>query len=580
MWGPGFVKAGCHPFLGKAHNFTYAYSGCILSPDTSESRDTWQGIIQLNSPTFVISKTERLANKKMTLVPTVNAISFYSDVDSQIARYKAVKLKFLQTYGEDATLIARAPGRVNLIGEHIDYCHFSVLPMAIEVDVIAPFAPSGNSTVTITNTDPKFSKERFDIPQDGSLVEIDKSNPTWGDYFKCAIIVAQNYIIESHPQLWVDKKKRLRGLNALFDGTVPTGGGLSSSAAFCICATLAILYVNGVTEISKEDLTKITVVSEHYVGLNNGGMDQCASINGEPNKALLVLFKPELKSRPFGLPSTDPETIFLVTNSLITANKTETAPTNYNLRVVEVAVAADLLARKFNLKVPQDSNLETASLRGSFDAYYTQKLQQASWDGLNIDLGIERLSKMLELIENVYPGTQKEGLTSEEAARAVGLTLEQFHAKYLSRFPVHYEKLNLYRRSKHVYSDALRVLQTISIAKKFDGDSHKFLNEFGKLLNESQVSTKELNQASASGCDELCDLGVSNGAYGSRVTGAGFGGSIVHMTTVDRLPGLVEAITEKYYKKHFPDISKESLSSAIVVSKPSQGACLVDFRYM
>lgn len=513
----------------------------------------------------------------MTLVPTVHDISFYSDKETQLARYNAVRVKFSQIYGQDAKLIARAPGRVNLIGEHIDYCHFSVLPMAIEVDVIAPFAPSETSTITISNTDSKFSTKSFEIPQDGSFVEIDETNPSWGDYFKCGVIVAHKYIIEKYPHILDGGKKPLKGLNALFDGTVPTGGGLSSSAAFCICATLAILHVNGITQISKEDLTKITVVSEHYVGLNNGGMDQCASVNGEPNKVLLILFKPELKSTPFELPKTEPETIFLVTNSLITANKTETAPTNYNLRVVEVAVAADLLAHKFGLKVKQDSNLDSATLRGSFDAYFTQKLQQPSWDGGDIDLGIERLSKMLELIESVYSDSQKEGFTTEEAAAAVGLTVDQFHATYLSQFPVRYEKLNLFRRSKHVYSDSLRVLQTISLARKFDGDSEKYLHEFGKLMNESQVSTKELNQASAPGCDLLCAIGIANGAFGSRVTGAGFGGSIVHLTTVDRLPKLVKSITEQYYEKEFPGISKESLDSAIVVSKPSQGACLVDF---
>lgn len=449
--------------------------------------------------------------------------------------------------------------------------------MAIEVDVIAPFSPSGDSTITISNTDPKFSQQTFELPQDGSLVDIDESTPSWGDYFKCGVIVAQKYILDTQPHLLDGGKKPLKGLHALFDGTVPTGGGLSSSAAFCICATLAILQVNGITEISKADLTKITVVSEHYVGLNNGGMDQCASVNGEPNKVLLILFKPELTSTPFELPKTKPETIFLVTNSLITANKTETAPTNYNLRVVEVAVAADLIARKFGLDVKQDSNLDTATLRGSFDAYFTQKMKLDSWDGQDIELGIKRLSEILELVESIYPESQRDGLTTEEAAEAVGLTLEQFQSKYLTKFPVRYEKLNLYRRSKHVYSDSLRVLQTIALARNFDGDSEKYLREFGSLMNESQVSTKELNQASAPGCDKLCALGVASGAYGSRVTGAGFGGSIVHLTTVDRLAGLIESITENYYKKQFPGITQESLDSAIVVSKPSQGACLVDF---
>lgn len=509
----------------------------------------------------------------MSLVPTVDNVAFYSNEKVQLARYKAVEAKFANLYGEKPLLIARAPGRVNLIGEHIDYCHFSVLPMAIEVDVIAPFVASGDSSVTINNTDPKFSSESFSFPADGSVVEIDKNNLSWGSYFKCSAIVAHKFILEKYAHLLDGGKKPLKGLKALFDGTVPTGGGLSSSAAFCICATLAILHVNGVEQITKEDLTRITVVCEHYVGLNNGGMDQCASVNGEPNKVLLILFKPSLKSTPFELPETKPETIFLITNSLITANKTETAPKNYNLRVVEVAVAAELIARKFGLKVSPDSNLDTATLRGSFDAYFTQKLGESAWDGQDIEMGIDRLTRMLDLVESIY--SEKKEFTTEEAAEAVGLSLEEFQAKYLSRFPVSYEKLSLYKRSRHVYSDSLRVLQTISLARHFDGNSEKYLEEFGKLMDESQVSTREYNNASAPGCDALCELGRANGTYGSRVTGAGFGGSVVHLTTVDRLPKVIEAIKEKYYKKQFPGISEEELSSAIVVSKPAQGACIV-----
>lgn len=512
----------------------------------------------------------------MAYVPTVKNVSFYSNPDSQIRRYNNLASSFAAQYKEEPQFFTRAPGRVNLIGEHIDYCNFSVLPMAIEVDVIAAVGVAADNTVTIGNTDPKFSVETFQYPADGSLVQIDLLRQAWGNYFKCAAIVAHKYILEKFPERLQSGKKPLKGLMALFDGQVPTGSGLSSSAAFCIASTLAILRVNGIQEITKADLTKITVVSEHYVGLNNGGMDQCASVNGEPSKVLFVQFKPTLKAIPFELPKTDPEKIFLITNSLITSNKAETAPRNYNLRVVEVAIAAELIAKRLDLTVAHDSNLDTATLRGVLDAYFTQKLGERQWDGQDIDVGISMLSRMLELIETIFTEAEKQGLTTEQASASIGKSPSEFSEIYLKKFPVRYEKLNLYKRTHHVYSDALRVLQVIQEVRNFEGDSEKYLNALGNLMHQSQVSTHDFNNASAPGCDDICRIGCENGAYGSRVTGAGFGGSVVHLTTVDRLPGLVEALRKEYYEKEYPGITALALDEAIVVSKPGLGACVVD----
>lgn len=512
----------------------------------------------------------------MALVPTVGDLSFYSNPSKQHERYDHVIAKFQELFQEKPQVLVRAPGRVNLIGDHIDYCYFSVLPMAIEVDVIAAVSDSKDTSITISNTDAKFATETFELPADGSLVDIDLNKHTWGNYFKCGLLVAHKYITETYPEKTQNGTKPLHGLHALFDGTVPTGGGLSSSAAFCIAATLAVLKVNGVTEISKKDLTRITVVCEHYVGLNNGGMDQCASVCGEPSKVLLILFKPELLATPFELPKSEPESVFLISNSLVTANKTETAPTNYNLRVVEVAVAADILVHRFGLKTAQDSNLKTASLRGAFDAYFTQKLNQPEWDGVDINVGIERLAKMLEVVEELYSESEKAGFSTEDAARATGKTAADFEATYLKAFPVRFDALKVYQRTKHVFSDSLRVLQTVKLARDFDGNSEAYLRQFGRLMNESQDSCNILNNASSPDCEELCKIARSNGSYGSRVTGAGWGGSLVHLTTVDKLGGLIEALRTQYYRKKFANITEGELDEAIVVSKPAEGACVVD----
>ncbi|GEQ69680.1 hypothetical protein JCM33374_g3354 [Metschnikowia sp. JCM 33374] len=513
----------------------------------------------------------------MSAVPTIKGVGFYSDCNKQTARYDAVKRSFTEHFGAPPSFFSRAPGRVNLIGEHIDYCHFSVLPMAIEVDVIAAIGAVSRNSITIVNTDRKFAPVEIALPHANEDIVVNKEMPSWADYFKCGLIVARKYMQETGLGDVNAKNGALQGFNALFDGSVPTGGGLSSSAAFCIAATLAVLKVNGVKDISKADLTEITVVCEHYVGLSNGGMDQSASINGEDDKVLLISFKPKLEAMAFPFPATSPETVFLISNSLVTANKTETAPANYNLRVVEVAIAADILAHKFGLKVEQDSNIHTASLRGVFDAYFTQKLGMCGWDGKDIDMGISRLEQMLHVVQDTYTEEHKDGLTIDQVRVLTGTAdSESFKKTYLCHFPVRFDKLNVYRRSIHVYSDSLRVLKTVRAVRQFGGDSEAFLRDVGALMDDSQVSTRDYNHASAALCDELCSLGRENGSYGSRVTGAGFGGCVVHLTTVEKVAGLVNALKEEYYGRHFPGMSTDALNDAIVVSKPAMGACIVE----
>ncbi|CAG8634705.1 20621_t:CDS:1, partial [Gigaspora rosea] len=108
-----------------------------------------------------------------------------------LKRCKTLIEKFKSLYNNSPDFIARAPGRVNLIGEHIDYAGFGVLPMAISNDVIIAVNFSnkkGYTNVRLSNIiDDKYKQKSWDFEGKDKIVEIivEAGVSEWSNYFKC-----------------------------------------------------------------------------------------------------------------------------------------------------------------------------------------------------------------------------------------------------------------------------------------------------------------------------------------------------------------------------------------------------------
>ncbi|KAI7367439.1 hypothetical protein KC336_g21202, partial [Hortaea werneckii] len=112
-------------------------------------------------------------------------------IEGQTKRWNNLITKFKQQYGKLPDFISRSPGRVNIIGEHIDYCLYEVLPMAIEADVLIAVSvhpeSSGPSKVRLVNVhSQKFENKEFEVPETGD-VHIDPSTLEWANYFKSGL---------------------------------------------------------------------------------------------------------------------------------------------------------------------------------------------------------------------------------------------------------------------------------------------------------------------------------------------------------------------------------------------------------
>lgn len=207
-------------------------------------------------------------------VPTVTSLSdIYTSqsLSDQGVRWNKLLEKFQATYGTPAHFVSRSPGRVNIIGEHIDYSLYSVLPMGMTPDVILAVStdvePSQDGTfkIKLSNVlDQRFPTREFDIPY--SEVEIDATKHEWTNYFKSGLRGALELLRKKHGAGFKPKS-----MQVLMDGTVPAGGGLSSSAAFVSASALAVMVANGEKDVDKKELTEVAIVSERAVGVNSGG---------------------------------------------------------------------------------------------------------------------------------------------------------------------------------------------------------------------------------------------------------------------------------------------------------------------
>ena len=177
-------------------------------------------------------------------------------------------IHFENIFQKTPDYIFLSPGRINIIGEHIDYNDGFVLPAAINKYICFAISKNDNSECTIIAKD---LNETYHFNWNEELKPVDKM---W-----------INYILGVLHQL-KEKEFVLRGFNMVFSSTIPMGAGLSSSAALECGVGFAMNSMFNLG-LSKKELALIGQKSEHtFVGVNCGIMDQFASVFGKKNKVI------------------------------------------------------------------------------------------------------------------------------------------------------------------------------------------------------------------------------------------------------------------------------------------------------
>lgn len=292
-------------------------------------------------------------------------------------------------------------------------------------------------------------------------------------------------------------------------------------------------------------------------------MDQAASIFSKRGYLLYTRFFPKFSVQHVPVPKADQEITFLMAQSFVESAKAETAPRRYNLRVAECTLAAVVLAKLHGITLEKDSSSLGYSLRNFHHEFMRKEGRLQDPLEYQLDSVIQTATELL---------SQEHGYTREEIAKLLDISVPELESGFLSAFPVQAERFMLRQRALHCFKEARRVLDFKACLSNSATLSEKNILYLGQLLNESQASCRTDYDCSAPEVDEICAIARRAGTWGSRLTGAGWGGCTVHMLPQDKVEAVTKALREEYYLKRFPDISEEKLAEAMVISKPSNGS--------
>ncbi len=374
--------------------------------------------------------------------------------------------QFEAHFGRKPEVIAFSPGRVNLIGEHTDYNDGFVMPFALEqgIWVAAAQHPGAAGRAEICSSAAGMENTAF-------LLEnpISRGEAGWGRYLRG---VAQGV---------QDAGISLTGFQAFIHGNLPSGGGLSSSAALEVSFGLALLQLAG-ARLSSETLAKLCQQAEHrYAGTPCGIMDQFAVLFSQKDHVL------QLDCRTLAT------------------------------KAIPVAQGAPMIL-VFNTMVKHALN------DGGYEA--RRKTCEAAAASLNVpalrDATLDDLEKLTDPLE--------------------------------------------LRRARHVITENARCLAAADALTAGDWPT------LGKLLLASHASLRDDFQVSCAELDLVVELaqsrGPTQGIFGSRMTGGGFGGCCIALVDENHAEETAKWLAETY-------LSRTGIAPVVFFAQPSESAGVV-----
>ena len=462
----------------------------------------------------------------------------YSDTaEMQKARYIELLSHFMKKYGDKKVVITRSPGRVNLMGRHIDHRGGGINVMTTDKDIVFVSASRDDDMVSITNLDPSFPDKTFSIGR----VLGEKKYDKWLDYLDDERVVRElqesggcwsNYVKSAVIRVQFDNEMPLCGMDMAASGTIPVAAGLSSSSSIVVSTMEAVVALNCLN-ISDKDFITLCGEGEWFVGSRGGAGDHAAMKCGKADRIVHLGFKPfEVGENA----EFSDKYAVIVANSMIKAKKSEGSKDKFNAKVASYEFALMLIKRLY----PEYGFVEFRDLAK-----------------------VRPYSKIYDILKSI-PETMTRG--------GIKMMLPEYSDRIKQIFMSHADPevydlraVSLYGISECVRAD--RCMQLLREGKYTELGEMMKISHNGDRLTGLIVTDEMLDKLSKDNADValqygaydcstpeidyLCDtLNETDGVLGSELVGAGLGGCVVALVEKAKADSIISVLNEKYYDKY------------------------------
>ncbi len=474
--------------------------------------------------------------------------------ETQKARYNELLSHFISVYGDSKVIFTRSPGRINLMGRHIDHRGGSINVIATNNDTLIAASPREDDIVRVTNIDKKYPDRSFSIGECLALAE----HESWLEYLDAAPVKAAlaesrgdwvNYIKAICLRLHDSSAMPICGMNIAVSGTIPPAAGMSSSSSLVVSVAEAVVALNSIN-LTERQFIDMCGEGEWFVGSRGGAGDHAAMKCSKRNKITHLYFK------PFGVGKSvdfSDKYVIIGMDSGIKANKSGGSRDMFNSKVATYEISLLLVKKMF----PSYSLGEFRDIAG---------------------LKPKDIYKILLALP-------------EKATRAeIFEMLPNSHKRLNEIFDTHsgIEEYDLRGVTLYGISECLRAERCMQILE--DGDYSGFgelmkISHDGDRIKGADMSDGAIRRmieedadisrltgaykCSTESIDELCDmLNSTDGVLGSSIVGAGLGGCVIAYCEKEKAEQVIEKINTLYYDKynlaHMARIYNASSGSTVI----------------
>lgn len=407
------------------------------------------------------------------------------DAPQQLPRYRNAIAQFSHLYGPGPITLVRAPGRVNLIGEHTDYNDGFVLPAALDKDLLLLARPRADARVHAANVEKAFPPVAFALAE--QIEPAPKGH--WSNYLRAAAQMAVRYTGDRTP-----------GLDILIAAAPPTGvprnAGLSSSSALVVVTAQAFAHFSART-LPPARFAQECADAEWYVGTRGGIMDHFAAILARRDHVLFLDCRPQAG------------TTYTIRHIPL--------PQAYSLLVIDSGIHHHNVHGEFNLRVAACRAGVALLRRKRPGITHLRDVQTEPWDG----------------IAPVLPVTTTLTDLDHQGIQIVKPPGVSPHAP-----------LPVRACCRHVWHENRRVLDSVTALERGDVCTVGALltAAHASARDDYAISTPELDFLVESALQV-------QGVAGARLTGAGWGGCVLALVETDAVQSLNDHLATAYPAK-------------------------------